>query len=75
MPRTKLDRRPSKLFILLNGAAKGKTNAELGVIIGKKAQTTGYRLADPDTLTIGELKRLCRNLHIPIEDLRSAIEY
>lgn len=75
MPRTKLDRRPSKLFILLNGAAKGKTNAELGAIIGKCGKTAGQRMADPSDFTLEELKRLCRNLHIPIEDLRSAIEY
>lgn len=75
MPRTRFDRQPGKLFILLNGAAAGKTRDELGEIIGKGAQTTGWRLKNPDTLTVGELRALGKKLHIPIEDLRNAITY
>lgn len=75
MPRTVFDKKRDKLFILLNGSAAGKSRDELGAIIGKGAQTAGTRLNSPDTLTVGELKKLCRSLHIPLEDLRQAITY
>lgn len=74
MPRTKFDKTPSRMFVLLNGSAIGKSREELGAIIGKGAQTASERLKNPDTLTLGELKRLARKLHIPVEDIRAAIE-
>lgn len=75
MPRTIFDKKRDKLLVLLNGYAAGKSRDELGTIIGKGAQTAGTRLHDPDTLTVGELKKLARNLHIPVEELRNAITY
>ena len=74
MPRNKFDKTPSRMFVLLNGSAIGKSREELGTIIGKGAQTASERLKNPDTLTLGELKRLARKLHIPVEDIRAAIE-
>ena len=74
MARTKFDKTPSRMFVLLNGSAIGKSREELGAIIGKGAQTASERLKNPDTLTLGELKRLARKLHIPVEDIRAAIE-
>jgi hypothetical protein len=76
MPRTKLDKRPSPLFILINGATAGMTRCEVGQILGmKSSQTVKERMRNPETLTVAELLKLSRNLHIPIEDLRQAITY
>ena len=75
MHRTKLDKQPSKLYILLNGAAAGKTRYELGEILGRCPQTVKERMRNPETLTVAELTKLSRHLHIPLEDLRQAITY
>ncbi len=75
MPRTKLDKQPSKLYILLNGAAAGKTRYELGEILGRCPQTVKTKMRNPETLTVAELTKLSRHLHIPLEDLRQAITY
>ena len=75
MARTILDKRPSKLFILLNGAAAGKSADELANILNKSPGTTRKRMRQPEDLTLAELKRLGRGLHISIDDLRQAITY
>ena len=33
------------------------------------------RLANPDTMTLGDYLRICRELQIPIEEVRGVLEY
>lgn len=76
MPRTILDKpKHSKLYILLNGATASLTREELGVIIGCCAQTARERMRRPEDLPIKDLYKICRNLHIPLDELRQAITY
>ena len=75
MTRTKLDKAPDKLYILLNGAAATKTKQELAQMLGMSETTVRSRLRRPETMTLNELYRLCHLLHIPLEDLRQAITY
>ena len=46
---------------------------ELAKALGMSTATLHRRKKDPDTFTLGELKAASRFLHIPIEDMRSAI--
>jgi len=48
--------------------------AALGRILELSPKTGRRRMEDPDTLTIGEIKRLSTHGHIPIEELRAAIK-
>ena len=75
MSRANLDKQPSPLFILINGAAATKTKQELAQMLGMCEATVRSRLRRPETMTLNELYRLCRLLHIPLEDLRQAITY
>ena len=75
MSRTKLDKQPSPLFILINGAAATKTKQELAQMLGMCEATVRRRLMRPETMTLNELYRLCRLLHIPVDELRRAITY
>lgn len=75
MARTKLDNQPSPLFILINGAAATKTKRELAQMLGVCEVTVKRRLMRPETMTLDELYRLCRLLHIPVDELRRAITY
>ena len=75
MPRTKLDKAPDKLYILLNGAAAEKTRYEIGEIIGRCPATVKSKMRNPKSFTLEEILKLGRSLHIPIEELRQAITY
>lgn len=48
--------------------------AHLGRILNKPPKTGRRRMDDPDTLTVGEIRRLSTHGHIPIEELRAAIK-
>ena len=80
MPRTVFEQKQRKydrLLMLLRGAAAvgGKSNDDLGAIIGRNRDTVTSRFQRPETLTLGELTRLGRALNIPIEDIRQSIQY
>lgn len=79
MPRVKLGRNPAneKIIALIWGMADvhGLTNEQLGVKANISRTTVARRKANPEDLTLGELRRLGRALGIPIEDLRDAIRY
>lgn len=73
MPRT-LNREP--LFMPVARTLKGYGNAsEIGTAIGKSYQTARARLNKPEELTLGELRLLSLRLHIPKEELISAIKW
>ena len=44
----------------------GLRNADMGEIIGKNKDTYRNRLNDPETLTLREVRLLCRKFHIDI---------
>ena len=79
MPRVNLGRNTAneKLVALIWGmaAVRGLTSKELGDKANVSRTTIARRRANPENLTIGELRRLGRALGIPIEDLRDAIRY
>jgi hypothetical protein len=79
MPRTLFDKRPrySKLLDLINGRAKtdGITRVMLAEMIGHTEPTMIARMQHPENFTLDELARIGRGLHIPIEELRQAIQY
>lgn len=57
---------------LLKGYAKA---SEIGTALGKSYQTARMRLDKPEDLTLGELRLLSLRLHIPKEELISAIKW
>ena len=72
MPYIKKD----KLFDAVTRTLKGYGNAsEIGVAIGKSYQTARARLNKPEELTLGELRLLSLRLHIPKEEILSAIKW
>lgn len=81
MPRSLLDKNKrnkfAKLVILINGAARfsGKTQNELGAVLGRERRTVGKYLRNPQELSVEDLLKLGRNLDIPIEDLRQTLTY
>lgn len=79
MPRVNLGRNTSneKLVALIWGMANvhGLTNEQLGDKAHISRTTVARRKANPEDLTLGELRRLGRALGIPIEELRATIRY
>ena len=79
MPRvTYLDTKnptEDKIVTLLYGALEreGVQKQELAEALGMKPHTLLRRRKSPLDFTLGELQKACRTLHIPIDDLRSAI--
>lgn len=75
MPRTKLDIPDHReLRVLLGGTMRteGATMERVGRILNCSPSTAQRRMKDPGSLTLDELARLGRGLHIPIDELRSA---
>lgn len=54
---------------------KYELNGEnITALIGVSSPTTGRaRINNPETLTVGELRRLARRADIPIDEIRAAI--
>lgn len=79
MPKTVFDKKPTinRLARLLIGAigAEGKTQSEIGDIIGCTRQTVAAKLANPETLEVWQLLKIGKATNTPIEDLRAAIHY
>ncbi len=80
MPKTNLGKSSQpdrKLVMLIWGqmAALGVKQAELARKVHMGQDTMLRRRKDPDTFTIGELKKLSRELEIPADDIRAAITF
>lgn len=78
MPRVKLlgvNPTEQKIVALLYGAMEtaGVQKQELAAAMGITTATLLRRKKDPLDFTVRELQKACRALHIPIDDLRSAI--
>ena len=57
-------------------AQQGINDDDLCAFLGGRSRTfLGLRKKNPDTFTIGDLRRLCRGLNITPDELRSAIDF
>lgn len=76
MPRLSKDERMQSVSRLIWGAisTQGLSLDELTDKTGISRSTMFRRKANPETITLGELDKLVRFLHIPIEDVRNAIK-
>lgn len=61
------------LTVMLNGYAK-YTGISIGRALGVCENTGRARLSKPETLTIGELKRLCKTYDISQDEILGAIK-
>ena len=51
----------------------GYNGSNLEPILQYSAKTNRKKIEDPRELTLGDLERLCKNGHIPIDEIREAI--
>ena len=78
MPRVKplgVNPTEQKVVELLYGAMEreGLRKRDVAAALGMTTATLLRRKKSPLDFTLGELQKACRTLHIPIDDLRSAI--
>lgn len=78
MPRVKplgVNPTEQKIVALLYGAMATEElqQQELADALGMDVTTLRRRKKNPLDFTVRELQKACRKLHIPIDDLRSAI--
>ena len=52
-----------------------ETLTELAQRMGKDPRTVTKKIRDPDLMTLGDLRRICSLLNIPVEDARAAIKF
>ena len=64
-----------KIVALLYGAmeSEGVQKQDVAAALGMTTATLLWRKKTPLDFTVRELQKACRALHIPIDDLRSAI--
>lgn len=51
----------------------GFNGSNLEPILGYSAKTNRKKLEDPRQLTLGDLEKLCKSGHIPMDEIRNAI--
>lgn len=73
MPFLKRNDPYAELRRLLKGY--GMSGSRLARTIGKCENTARERLACPGRLTLDEIGMICRNGHIPADELREAIKF
>ena len=78
MPRVKplgVSPTEQKIVALLYGAmeSEGVQKQDVAAALGMTTATLLRRKKNPLDFTVRELQKACRALHIPIDDLRSAI--
>lgn len=73
MPYLKNNEPYAELRRLLKGY--GLTGLRLARAIGKSESTARDRLDRPGSLTVRELELICKNGHIPAEELKGAIKF
>ena len=72
MPRLKERTTPfAKVTRLIKGYGFNGSNLE--PILGYSAKTNRKKIEDPRELTLGDLEKICKNGHIPIDEIREAI--
>lgn len=76
----KLKRPPDRYYnfkLLIRGsmAVHGVTQTEAADRLDMTQKTLRRRLNDPDSMTLGEMKKLASLLNIPADDMRAAIPF
>ena len=72
MPRLKERPTPfAKVSRLIKGYGFNGSNLE--PILGYSAKTNRKKIEAPRELTLGDLEKICKNGHIPIDEIREAI--
>ena len=73
MPYLKSNEPYAELRRLLKGY--GLTGSKLARVIGKCESTARDRSDRPGSLTVRELELICKNGHIPADELRGALKF
>ncbi len=60
-----------KMKLLLTGY--GFNGENLVPVLGYSPKTNRSKLRDPRLLTLGDLEKLCKSGHIPIDEIRNSI--
>lgn len=66
-----IKKQPHKMTMLLR--AYGLDGVTLAAVLECCPNTALKRIKDPTTLTVGELGKISRRAHIPIEEIRGAL--
>ena len=72
MPRLK-ERPPPFVRVTRLIKSYGFNGCNLEPILGYSAKTNRKKIEDPRELTLGDLEKICKNEHIPIDEIREAI--
>lgn len=70
MPYLKKEK-PDPMTMLLR--AYGLNGNNLEPVLGQTGPTIRKKIRNPDLFTVGDLKKICRQKHIPIEEMRAGI--
>lgn len=64
-------------FIRMSRLIKGyaSNGAQLAKVLDVSGPTGKRRLDNPEELTLADLKKISQRLHIPVDDLRAAIQW
>lgn len=54
---------------------QGKTVTDLAATFHKDPRTVAAKIKDPDKMTLGDLRRLCGTLGIPVDAVREMIKF
>lgn len=52
-----------------------RTYTDLAPVMGCTRQTVSSKIRDPDKMTLGEFRKLCLALGIPVEEARELIRF
>lgn len=53
----------------------GKTVPKVAKVLGCTPPTARKKMEHPELLTLGDLKKLCKGLHISADEIRAAIRF
>jgi len=73
MPYIPSDKPFAEMERLLRGY--GLTTSRFARVLGKCEATARYKLRNPGYLTLYDLQRVCREAHIPAEEIRGAVKF
>jgi len=75
MPKLKEPKKPFEEIVRLLKAYDLGSYRKLADVIYRSDYTAGSRLRNPGDLTLSELAMICKNGHIPADEIREAIKF
>lgn len=78
MPNTLLNKKQNEMHPIIEAFGVGfhvKSMGERAELMNVSLPTARRFQEDPDQMTIGHYKRLCKRLGVPEEDMQKAIRY